>query len=67
VSTFAWPLLLRIALRNLRLSPEDFWRLTPAELTVMLGNDSGNAPLGRNRLDELLQAFPDRIGDEEHE
>jgi hypothetical protein len=33
----------------------------------MLGNDSGNAPLGRNRLDELLQAFPDRIGDEEHE
>lgn len=56
---FDWPVLLRAGLRGLGLAPRDFWALTPAELRLMLGEDSGAAPLGRARLDELMRAYPD--------
>ncbi|MCB1337045.1 MAG: phage tail assembly chaperone [Maritimibacter sp.] len=57
--TFDWPGLMRLGLRGLGLAPETFWALTPAELMVMLGKDGAGAPLGRARLEELAQAFPD--------
>ncbi|EKX57267.1 hypothetical protein D516_1863 [Rhodobacter sp. AKP1] len=60
-----WPALLRLGLEGLRLSPEAFWRLTPAELRIMLGA-SAVAPLSRARLDELLRAFPDVEKEEDH-
>ncbi|MFS4580027.1 rcc01693 family protein [Phaeobacter sp. C3_T13_0] len=56
---FDWPALIRAGLLGLRLQPDQFWRLTPAELRLMLGQDSGVAPLGRAGLDQLMQAFPD--------
>ncbi|WP_405117489.1 rcc01693 family protein [Phaeobacter sp. BS23] len=43
----------------MRLTPDQFWRLTPAELRLMLGQDTGAVPLGRSGLDQLMQAFPD--------
>lgn len=54
-----WGGLLRVGLHGLRLSPAEFWRLTPVELRIMLGAGRGAAPLTRARLDELAAAFPD--------
>lgn len=60
MSGLDWPGLLRAGLYGLGLTPEVFWRLTPAELRIMLGADR-TAPLSRERLDQLLSAFPDTI------
>ena len=60
MTRFDWPGLLRLGLHDLRLMPEQFWSLTPAELRVMLGQDgkTGGA-LSRSGLDALLAAYPD--------
>ncbi|MEM0945808.1 MAG: rcc01693 family protein [Pseudomonadota bacterium] len=57
---FDWPALMRAGLRGLRLSPEVFWRLTPAELAFLLGSDAGEGPLTRDRLEALSRAWPDK-------
>jgi len=54
-----WPALMRAGLHDLRLHPRDFWALTPAELSLMLGVGPQSRPLGRSRLEELIAAFPD--------
>ena len=59
MTAFDWPALMRAGLRGLGLRPEEFWRLTPAELMLMLGEGGGAKPLDRARLDELARAFPD--------
>lgn len=64
---FDWPVLMRAGLRGLGLSPEAFWRLTPAELALMLGEDPAREgararSLSRARLEELAAAFPDLAG-----
>lgn len=56
----AWKELMHAGLHGLRLTPRDFWALTPAELQIMLGVTEVDAPMGRNRLDELSRAFPDK-------
>lgn len=56
---FDWPELMRAGMRGLGLRPDEFWALTPAELRLMLGEESGGKPMGRSRLDELMAAFPD--------
>lgn len=56
---FDWPALMRAGFRGLGLKPDEFWRLSPAELLLMLGEGSGSAPLTRARLDELSRAYPD--------
>ena len=65
--SFDWPGLLRLGLKGLGLSPAQFWALTPAELMLLLGRDGSEAPLGRARLEELAQAFPDRGSGQEME
>ena len=50
---------MQAGMRGLGLKPDEFWRLTPAELQLMLGRDRSNAPLSRARLEELSRAFPD--------
>ena len=55
---FNWPELLRAGVLHLRLSPEAFWALTPAELRLLMG-DRGRASLDRSGLDALLAQFPD--------
>ncbi|MGH1465766.1 MAG: rcc01693 family protein [Cognatishimia sp.] len=57
---FDWPGLMRAGLRGLRLTPREFWQLTPAELALMLGQSGGNVPMGRAQLDALLKAYPDK-------
>jgi uncharacterized phage protein (TIGR02216 family) len=60
-----WPGLLRAALTRpalggLGLRPEEFWRLTPAELALMLGIEPGKGgAMTRGRLAELVARYPD--------
>nr|WP_283647215.1 phage tail assembly chaperone [Marinovum algicola] len=46
-------------LRGLGLTPAAFWALTPVELMLMLGVGGGGGALTRDRLDQLIAAFPD--------
>ncbi len=55
-----WAGLMRAGLHGLRLTPAQFWALTPAELLMMLGVDAASAPMARARLDALSRAYPDR-------
>ncbi len=61
MSGIDWAGLLRAGLAGLRLTPEAFWRLTPAELRLMLGLEGAGPPLSRARLEELAAAFPDKM------
>ncbi len=61
MSGLDWPGLMRAGLQGLGLSPAEFWRLTPAELALMLGIGGGGAPLTRARLDELAKTYPDAM------
>ncbi|KIC49103.1 rcc01693 family protein [Tateyamaria sp. ANG-S1] len=54
-----WPALMRAGMQGLRLTPEAFWALTPAELQIMLGTPAQAAPLLSEGLDALMAAWPD--------
>ena len=54
-----WAGLMRRGLCELKLTPAQFWALTPVELLVMLGLEGVEAPFTRARLAELAAAFPD--------
>lgn len=56
-----WPALMRAGLQGLRLTPDVFWDLTPAELQLMLGEPGSAAPLLSKGLDALMAAWPDDI------
>lgn len=58
MSAFDWAGLMEIGINRLRLKPDEFWRLTPAELRLMVG-PAGPKPMGRERLADLMAAFPD--------
>ena len=69
-----WQELLRFGLGTLRLSPDDFWRMTPLELAAAMQGANQSAaghhnpsaatmsisPLNRDDLCRLMQAHPDR-------
>lgn len=57
---FDWPALMRAGMGGLRLTPDQFWALTPAELALMLGVEGASKPLRRDALTALMEAFPDR-------
>jgi len=59
MSPFDWPALMRAGLLGLRLTPRAFWRLTPAELRLMLGQEAAQNPMGRAGLAALMAAYPD--------
>ncbi|MEO1494285.1 MAG: rcc01693 family protein [Pseudomonadota bacterium] len=58
-----WPGLMRLGLGVLRLPPDAFWAMTPAEFRHALEGAGlvplGGGALGRDRLAELMAAFPD--------
>ena len=58
-----WDRLMRAGLGALRLSPAEFWSMTPRELDAALRGRLGPAPgadaPGRGELDALLARFPD--------
>lgn len=67
MSALDWPGMLRVALTprsrgGLGLRPAEFWRLTPAELALMLGEPRGMRPLDRSGLDRLMGDWPDAKG-----
>jgi uncharacterized phage protein (TIGR02216 family) len=59
---FPWVQALAIGLGVLRLSPEQFWRMTPREFAAALRGLYGDPapPLDRATLDALATRFPDR-------
>jgi uncharacterized phage protein (TIGR02216 family) len=61
---FPWVQALAIGLGVLRLSPKQFWRITPREFAAALRGLYGDpaAPLDRATLDALAARFPDRRG-----
>ncbi len=59
MSAIDWAGLMRVGLHDLRLTPEQFWRLTPIELKIMLGAEGTSPALTRSRLEELAAAYPD--------
>ncbi|WP_413875443.1 rcc01693 family protein [Albidovulum sp.] len=61
MSGLDWPGLMRAGMGRLGLTPSEFWRLTPAELVLMLGDPRAVPPLDRARLAELARAWPDGV------
>lgn len=64
---FDWPAMMRLAFQGFGLSPEAFWRMTPAEFLILLGPDNGAAPLRRDAFDALLARFPDKQNEDGHD
>jgi len=59
---FPWAEALAIGLGVLRLSPRDFWAMTPVELARAIAGLNGGmpaAPMSRGSLDALIARFPD--------
>ncbi|TRW96872.1 phage tail assembly chaperone [Paracoccus sp. M683] len=54
-----WSGLMRAGIRGLGLRPAEFWALTPAELALMLGVESGPPAMTRDRLAEMAARYPD--------
>lgn len=57
-----WSVLMRHGLGTLRLSPDAFWNMTPAELRFALegaGLLTGDPALDRDWLTSLMCAYPD--------
>ena len=59
-----WQGLMRLGYGALRLSPETFWTMTPAELRLALEGAGllaigAGLPMDRARLHSLMSAFPD--------
>lgn len=54
-----WAGLMRAGITGLRLHPDQFWALTPAELSLMLGIGPSAPRMSRDRLAELSARYPD--------
>ncbi|MFK7870272.1 MAG: rcc01693 family protein [Roseobacter sp.] len=59
MSSLDWPSLMRLGVQGLGLRPDDFWRLTPAELRLMLGENARGGPMTKTGLDDLMASYPD--------
>lgn len=57
-----WAGLMRAGLQGLRLYPDQFWALTPAELALMLGIGPAAPGMTRDRLAGLAARYPDAPG-----
>jgi len=64
VTPFPWKQAMGFGLGILRLSPEQFWRMTPRELACAIEAVTGRGnPLDRGALTDLMRRFPDEPGD----
>jgi uncharacterized phage protein (TIGR02216 family) len=62
VQPFPWRQAIGFGLGVLRLSPDEFWRMTPRELAFAIEGRSGRgAPLDRASLAQLMKRFPDEL------
>ncbi|KPQ17654.1 MAG: phage conserved hypothetical protein [Rhodobacteraceae bacterium HLUCCO18] len=55
---FDWAAMMRAGISGLGLPPGEFWRLSPSELLLMLG-ETGPAPMHRSAFEALAARFPD--------
>ena len=59
---FPWKEAIGFGLGVLRLSPEQFWRMTPRELAYAIETVTGRtAPLERTDLAQLMKRYPDEL------
>ena len=60
---FPWQQAMGVGLGVLRLSPEQFWRMTPRELAAALRGLYGDAaaPLDRASFQQLMARYPDEL------
>ena len=58
MTKFDWPALMRLGLGHLKLTPDQFWALTPAELALMAGLD-GQQVMNRAGLSAMMAKYPD--------
>ncbi|MDO9414022.1 MAG: phage tail assembly chaperone [Pseudolabrys sp.] len=58
---FPWPEAIGFGLGVLKLPPEQFWRMTPRELSYAIEAVRGgrSVPLDRGGLADLMKRFPD--------
>ena len=57
---FPWAQAIGFGLGILKLPPEQFWRMTPRELSYAIEAVRGrSAPLDRAALGDLMKRFPD--------
>lgn len=50
---------MEVGFRDLRLSSDDFWRMTPRELVAALGGGRRGARIDRGAFEVLQRMFPD--------
>ncbi len=60
MSGLDWPGLMRLGMSRLRISPQEFWEMTPVELLLMAGLDEGPQGFSRARFEALSAAYPDK-------
>jgi uncharacterized phage protein (TIGR02216 family) len=64
----AWGRLMRLGMVELRLAPDAFWALTPAELMLMAGSGgTEGGAMSRSAFEELMARYPDDGGRAEEE
>jgi uncharacterized phage protein (TIGR02216 family) len=56
-----WPGLLRLAVREMGLTPEAFWRLSLAEWRALTIMPDAELALPRARFDALCTLYPDEV------
>lgn len=69
MTPFPWGEAMRLGLGVLRLPPEAFWKMSPRELAAAsagLTGPSGEAAIGRERLEALRKRYPDLPAHQEH-
>jgi uncharacterized phage protein (TIGR02216 family) len=60
MTPFPWKQAIGFGLGELRLSPEQFWRMTPRELAYAIEATSNRVrPLDRKSLSDLMKRYPD--------
>jgi len=62
VTPFPWKEAMAFGFGILRLSPREFWAMTPRELAYAIEAISGrSSPLDRETFSELMRKFPDEL------
>lgn len=59
MTSIAWSRLMRLGLVQMRLSPDVFWNLTPAELMLLAGTGDTASAMSRAGFEDLSDRFPD--------
>ena len=61
MTPFPWKQAIGFGLGVLRLSPQQFWSMTPRELGYTIEAVAGFPPLDRGTLAQLMTRYPDDI------